>query len=402
MKKILCLISATAIGINGMSFTVANNSYEHITTNKQLEKLKPNQIINLTKYDDQKLSRSERKTLEKFEIVSSSARPIVELELDKQLARLVPKVIPKLLTSNQYSFQKNALEKYYKFLSSDLLKLTLTAKTWMEIVVLFMLNLKEDFIIKLKNGIANFHREDHSAWWNSITDNDINSFADLIWENFPYYYDLFLNLELDNQAVKITSYFGYTYYYLDQQNPWKYNDIIIGERTELKNNQDNVTFQQELNTAVQERYRYDNDQCIGKDNVVEWSTRTKIKIKINKIIWEKINTLFFSNGKYDFISKLINLLSIFPPAYNDIKYKLNLKELNSFADLIWENFSYYYNSSLKLKNNESIRITSYIGYKGGFWQRDYFEYYNEIVDNNNDIVEWKKLMEEKSKIVKLE
>ncbi|WP_348735964.1 hypothetical protein [Spiroplasma endosymbiont of Ammophila pubescens] len=131
MKKILCLISATAIGINGMSFTVANNSYEHITTNKQLEKLKPNQIINLTKYDDQKLSRSERKTLEKFEIVSSSARPIVELELDKQLARLVPKVMPKLLTANQYSFQKNALEKYYKFLSSELLKLTLTAKTWM-------------------------------------------------------------------------------------------------------------------------------------------------------------------------------------------------------------------------------------------------------------------------------
>jgi len=144
-----------------------------------------------------------------------------------------------------------------------------------------------------------------------------------------------------------------------------------------------------LNTAVQERYRYDNDQCIGKDNVVEWSTRTKIKI--NKIIWEKINTLFFVNGKYDFISKLTILLSVFPPAYNDTKYKLNLKELNSFVYLIWENFSYYYNSSLKLKNNESIRITSYIGYKGGFWQRDYFEYYNEIVDSNNDIVEWKKI-----------
>ncbi|WP_348735965.1 hypothetical protein [Spiroplasma endosymbiont of Ammophila pubescens] len=156
-----------------------------------------------------------------------------------------------------------------------------------------------------------------------------------------------------------------------------------------------------MNTTVQERYRYNNNQCIGKNNVVEWSTRTKIKIKINKIIWEKINTIFFSNGKYDFISKLTNLLSVFPPVYNDTKYKLNLKELNSFADLIWENFSYYYNSSLKLKNNESIRITSYIGYKGGFWQRDYFEYYNEIVDSNNDIVEWKKLMEEKYKIVKL-
>ncbi|WP_338991322.1 hypothetical protein [Spiroplasma endosymbiont of Seladonia tumulorum] len=83
----------------------------------------------------------------------------------------------------------------------------------MEIVVLFMLNLKEDFIIKLKNGIANFHRKDHSAWWNSITDNNINSFAYLIWENFPYYYDLFLNLDLDYQTVKITSYSGYTYYY---------------------------------------------------------------------------------------------------------------------------------------------------------------------------------------------
>ncbi|WP_338991320.1 hypothetical protein [Spiroplasma endosymbiont of Seladonia tumulorum] len=115
MKKILCLISATAIGINGMSFTVANNSYEHITTNKQLEKLKPNQIINLTKYNDQKLSRSERKTLEKFKIVSSSARPIVELELDKQLARLVPKVMPKLLTANQYSFQKMLLKNIINF-----------------------------------------------------------------------------------------------------------------------------------------------------------------------------------------------------------------------------------------------------------------------------------------------
>ncbi|WP_233485712.1 hypothetical protein [Spiroplasma sp. ChiS] len=100
---------------------------------------------------------------------------------------------------------------------------------------------------------------------------------------------------------------------------------------------------------------------------------------------------FFINDKYDFINKLTTIFSVFPPSYNDFKYKLNLKELNSFAYLIWENFSYYYNSSLRLKNNESIRITSYIGYEDGYWQRDYFKSYNEIVDSNNDIVEWKKI-----------
>ncbi|APE75574.1 hypothetical protein [Spiroplasma citri] len=104
------------------------------------------------------------------------------------------------------------------------------------------------------------------------------------------FYNLFLNLEFNHQSVKINSYSGYTYYYWDQQNPWKYNQIL-GEATELKNNEDNFTLQQELNTGLQEKYRYDNDQCIGKDNVVEWSTRTKIKI--NKIIWERINTLFY-------------------------------------------------------------------------------------------------------------
>ncbi|APE75575.1 hypothetical protein [Spiroplasma citri] len=185
MKKILCLISTTTIAMNGMSLAVANNSYEHITNNKQLEKTKINQIIGLNEYDDQKLTKPE-KTIEKFEIVPSSARAIMQLELDKELAVLVQKVMPKLLTVDQPSFQKNVLEKYYKFLAPDLLKLTITTNTWMEIVLLFMLNLKEGFIIKLKNGIASFHKEDYSEWWSSITDNDINSFAYLIWENFPF------------------------------------------------------------------------------------------------------------------------------------------------------------------------------------------------------------------------
>ncbi|WP_253723482.1 hypothetical protein [Spiroplasma citri] len=91
------------------------------------------------------------------------------------------------------------------------------------------------------------------------------------------FYNLFLNLEFNHQAVKINSYSGYTYYYWDQQNPWKYNQIL-GEATELKNNEDNFTLQQELNTGLQEKYRYDNDQCIEKTMLLNGQQEQKLKL----------------------------------------------------------------------------------------------------------------------------
>ncbi len=38
--------------------------------------------------------------------------------------------------------------------------------------------------------------------------------------------------------------------------------------------------------------------------------------------------------------------------------------------------------------NESIRIDSYTGYPQWYWLSDDFEYYNEIINQNDDTIDW--------------
>ncbi|MFU0252126.1 hypothetical protein BST80_002745, partial [Spiroplasma sp. Moj] len=123
----------------------------------------------------------------------------------------------------------NEIEKYYKFLSSDELKLTITNDTWKEINNLFFLNLKEEFLFELTIKITFFAKEDHSGLGGSITDADISSLAYLIWEHFSYYYNLTWNLDV-NQAIEITSYSGYDHGYWDTADPSRKNRVV-GENT---------------------------------------------------------------------------------------------------------------------------------------------------------------------------
>ncbi len=81
----------------------------------------------------------------------------------------------------------------------------------------------------------------------------------------------------------------------------------------------------------------------NKYNLIEKWYNNKIKIRINKIVWFKINILLFLfKDKNILIEKLTLLFSKSPTSYNS--YKLNEEDIKSFAYLIWENFSSYYNS----------------------------------------------------------
>ncbi len=95
-----------------------------------------------------------------------------------------------------------------------------------------------------------------------------------------------------------------------------------------------------------------NSELNKKYNLVEKSTSTKIKIRINKITLDKIKILFFvTKQKGLFVRELTKLFLKFPPSYGDYSYKLNEEKIKSFAYLIWNNFSYYYNLSWNLRIN---------------------------------------------------
>ncbi|AXF97183.1 hypothetical protein [Spiroplasma phoeniceum] len=137
-----------------------------------------------------------------------------------------------------------------------------------------------------------------------------------------------------------------------------------------------------INKNAQKYYKLNND-------IVEKSTFSKLKIKINKITWSRIIIIFFSTkDKENFIEEIKNLFITFSPSYNDNNYKLNEEELKSFAYIIWNHFSYYYDLFWNLKIDESIRIISFTNIPKGYWYESNPNLYNYIVNKNNDIVDW--------------
>ncbi|WP_252320827.1 hypothetical protein [Spiroplasma endosymbiont of Lariophagus distinguendus] len=111
-----------------------------------------------------------------------------------------------------------------------------------------------------------------------------------------------------------------------------------------------------------------------------------MKIKINKITWIKIFILFFLiKEKSIFIEKITELFKNF---WNRTSTKLEEEDLTSFSHLIWANANIYYDIFQKLEKNECIRINSYMGYPEGYWTTEKFNDYNEIVDKNNDVIDW--------------
>ncbi|WP_253301524.1 hypothetical protein, partial [Spiroplasma endosymbiont of Phyllotreta cruciferae] len=74
-------------------------------------------------------------------------------------------------THNQY----DAIEKYYKFLAHDQLKLDINSNEWNKIKKIYWENLDnyQEFKNKIKSEIINFYKADHSGWGGSINDDDL-------------------------------------------------------------------------------------------------------------------------------------------------------------------------------------------------------------------------------------
>ncbi|WP_339048321.1 hypothetical protein [Spiroplasma endosymbiont of Colias croceus] len=229
-------------------------------------------------------------------------------------------------------------------------------------------------ITEIKNNSIKLSSKD-------FDDGNIDAFAHNIWNNFNHYYNLIS--KIGNKQLTIIEL------YIDNKNNYIKNENflkIFGE----KNNLEKIT-EKEKKEKIKlfNFFKCKNENSIINEyNVVEHSTTSKIKIKINKLIWIRIYILFFLIEDKDiFLEKLTNLFETFPSAYN-ITYKLNEEEIKSFVYLIWNNFSNYYDISKKLENNESIRITSYTGYPEGYWSAENFNEYNEITNKNNDVIDW--------------
>ncbi|WP_348736756.1 hypothetical protein [Spiroplasma endosymbiont of Ammophila pubescens] len=100
--------------------------------------------------------------------------------------------------------------------------------------------------------------------------------------------------------------------------------IIIGTNNDLNTNKIKST--QLMPSIVNKNI---GKYCRINGNVVEKSTFSKMKIKINKLTWTIINIIYFlTKDKSIFIKKI--------PGYDDYKYALNNEELESFAALKFE------------------------------------------------------------------
>ncbi|MBH8623517.1 hypothetical protein TS70_06685, partial [Spiroplasma sp. hyd1] len=83
---------------------------------------------------------------------------------------------------NQY----NEVEKYYQFLAHDQLKLDINGNTWDKIKQIYQENENnyQEFNEQIKATITSFHKEDHSGWGGSITDEDTNTLINIIYSHF--------------------------------------------------------------------------------------------------------------------------------------------------------------------------------------------------------------------------
>ncbi len=96
------------------------------------------------------------------------------------------------VTKHESHNQYNEIEKYYKFLAHDQLKLSVSSDEWNKIKEIYEKTKNKEmsskhitnFIKECKKEINNFYREDHSGWGGSITDNDINTILEVIYFEF--------------------------------------------------------------------------------------------------------------------------------------------------------------------------------------------------------------------------
>lgn len=89
-------------------------------------------------------------------------------------------------TKHESHNQYDEIEKYYKFLAHDQLKLDISYYKWNKIKQIYKANSNnyKEFQRQVKIKIANFNKEDHSGWRGAITDEDINVLIKTVFNNF--------------------------------------------------------------------------------------------------------------------------------------------------------------------------------------------------------------------------
>ncbi len=99
------------------------------------------------------------------------------------------------VTKHESHNQYNEIEKYYKFLAHDQLKLSVSSDEWNKITQIYQENLNnyQEFQNKIKSEVTNFYREDHSGWGGSITDDNINIILEVIYFEFETINNHFLS-----------------------------------------------------------------------------------------------------------------------------------------------------------------------------------------------------------------
>ncbi|ALA98579.1 hypothetical protein SKUN_001725 (plasmid) [Spiroplasma kunkelii CR2-3x] len=115
---------------------------------------------------------------------------------------------------NQY----NEIEKYYKFLAHDQLKLDINSNEWNKIKQIYQENSNnyQEFKNKIKLEITNFHKENHSGWGGSITDDDINTLIKIIYNHFQEINNHFSSCG-NNQGWKIVTNTIGNYFKIEQE-----------------------------------------------------------------------------------------------------------------------------------------------------------------------------------------
>ncbi len=157
---------------------------------------------------------------------------------------------------------------------------------------LFIGNNKGNFIKETKKLITDIKKYIFNLSTKAFDENAIDAYANVIWKNFPLFCTYFLRLEI-NQQINVALNI--------KDNEWFFRDNklfqVIGEQTEFEKDRKKICWkrQKKRNNKLWNKKCDKNEN--NKYNLVEKSTSTKIKIRINKITLTKIKLLFLLQNK---------------------------------------------------------------------------------------------------------
>ncbi|WP_338988668.1 hypothetical protein [Spiroplasma endosymbiont of Seladonia tumulorum] len=120
-------------------------------------------------------------------------------------------------TKHESHNQYNEIEKYYKLLAHDQIKLDISSNEWNKIKQIYEENKDnfEAFKNKIKLEISNFNKEDHSGVGGSINVEDINTLINIIYNHFEEINNHFLSNS--NHGWKIISNTVGSYFIIEEK-----------------------------------------------------------------------------------------------------------------------------------------------------------------------------------------